>query len=101
MAAYKKYESIAANSEVSQSSVYHISSSHVLNAGRATDGNVDGILGHLSCSMTRKENYPWWKVVFKHVTRVNGVYIASRTDCCRKCLNTGLNTVVLRYSSLP
>ena len=86
MAGYKKFESITANGRVSQSSVYHISSSLPLNAEKATDGNVDGILGHLSCAMTMKENYPWWKVVFNDVTRVNGVYIAGRTDCCRKCL---------------
>ena len=49
-------------------------------ASRANDGNKDNIYNQGSCSHTREENYPWWKVDLGGVYKISGVNITSRIN---------------------
>ena len=40
-----------------------------------------------SCTKTRREKYPWWKVTFKYYVLVKEVIIVNRGDCCGKYLD--------------
>ena len=56
-------------------------------AGRAVDGNTDGILAEGSVTQTASAAESWWTVDLQSVAPISGVTIYNRTDCCANRLN--------------
>ncbi|XP_072029155.1 scavenger receptor cysteine-rich type 1 protein M130-like isoform X2 [Amphiura filiformis] len=52
------------------------------NPGRAIDGNENANYPARSCTHTRKQNAPWWKVDLGVETCITKVEIRNRQDCC-------------------
>lgn len=52
-------------------------------ASRAIDGRSgQHYSAHLSCTHTKKESQPWWKVNFDKEHAINKVEVWNRSDCC-------------------
>jgi len=54
-------------------------------AGRAIDGNVDGVFGSNSVTHTNNER-AWWQVKLKQAVKVRRVAVWNRVDCCQERL---------------
>ncbi|XP_064410319.1 pentraxin fusion protein-like [Latimeria chalumnae] len=48
----------------------------------AIDGNKNSVYGSLSCTHTRFEMGPWWRVDLQQPYRISAVVITNRGDCC-------------------
>ena len=68
---------IAAGKPATQSSTYAGAA-----AGRAVDGNTDGVFGDGSLSTTNPDANAWWQVDLGTGATVNSVTVWNRTDCC-------------------
>ncbi|XP_075067301.1 fucolectin-like [Mixophyes fleayi] len=73
-----KGRNIAPEGKASQISVYHTYG----NAINAIDGNREGKLIMKSCSLTRSETSPWWRLDFHTPRKVGAVVVVNRYDCC-------------------
>ncbi|XP_019614540.1 PREDICTED: uncharacterized protein LOC109462428 isoform X1 [Branchiostoma belcheri] len=51
-------------------------------AGRAVDGNTNARWSGRSCSCTRNDNQPWWRVDLGSSNCVDRVVVTNRADCC-------------------
>ena len=60
---------------------------------RAVDGKFDSIFNGKSCTHTRDELNPWWRLNFTRNVKVTGIRITGRTDCCSDRLQ-GFNVYV-------
>ncbi|XP_054023506.1 uncharacterized protein LOC104300699 [Dryobates pubescens] len=67
-----------------------VAQSSTINAGslaaNAVDGNSDANWDHGSCSHTKKEPEPWWRVDLGQRHLVSAVTITNRRDCCWESL---------------
>ena len=63
-------------------------SSQQLGARRAIDGNINQIPSQGSCFSSNNEIFPWWTVDIGFETKMYGVVLIARADCCRKYYNT-------------
>nr|XP_014344322.1 PREDICTED: fucolectin-1-like [Latimeria chalumnae] len=52
----------------------------------AIDGNKNSVYGSLSCTCTKYEIGPWWRVDLRQPYRISDVLITNREDCCWMCL---------------
>ena len=52
------------------------------NSNRAVDGKIITNYPSGSCTHTRDENFPWWRVDLGQVEPVSEVYVVNRGDCC-------------------
>ncbi|XP_070542883.1 uncharacterized protein [Ptychodera flava] len=48
----------------------------------AVDGDSDGEFCHGTCTLTKKEHHPWWRVNLMRPREVFKVVIKNRKDCC-------------------
>ena len=48
---------------------------------RAVDGNGDGMLSHQSCSSTKAERNPWWKLTMFQKRFVKWIDVIGRSEC--------------------
>ncbi|RXN14172.1 III-FBPL precursor [Labeo rohita] len=53
-------------------------------AQNANDGNRESIYAHGSCSHTKYDRNPWWRVDLLDVYRITRVSITNRGDCCEE-----------------
>ena len=51
---------------------------------RAIDGDSRDSFWHKSCTHTKNEDDPWWKVTFEFDILFNEVILVNRGDCCGK-----------------
>lgn len=63
-----------------QSSTYDLNGA----AENAVDGKRDANYDSGSCSHTKSEFNPWWRVDLKEVYNVSKVMITNREDCCQE-----------------
>jgi hypothetical protein len=49
---------------------------------RAVDGVTNGVYGRGSCTHTKREANPWWRVDLGSSSRIGAVDIFNRADCC-------------------
>ncbi|KAK2913259.1 hypothetical protein Q8A67_001658 [Cirrhinus molitorella] len=56
-------------------------------AGKAIDSNRGLQLADTSCSSTRHETNPWWRLDLRNVYRINKVVVTNRKDCCPERIN--------------
>ena len=63
-------------------------SSQQLGARRAIDGNINQIPSQGSCFSSNNEIFPWWTVDIGFETKMYGVVLIARADCCRKYSQT-------------
>ncbi|XP_051548511.1 fucolectin-like [Myxocyprinus asiaticus] len=56
-------------------------------AEKATDGNKESVYKKFSCTHTKYEQNPWWRVDLMDVYQVTKVVIANRGDCCEERIN--------------
>ncbi|TDH11176.1 hypothetical protein EPR50_G00058080 [Perca flavescens] len=54
---------------------------------RAIDGNRASNLGQRSCSVTKKDFKPWWRLDLLKTYQINTVTITNRRDCCAARIN--------------
>ncbi|XP_049913329.1 uncharacterized protein LOC126398150 [Epinephelus moara] len=54
---------------------------------RAIDGNQASIYGQRSCTHTKRERKPWWRLDLLRTYKINTVTITNRKDCCHNRLN--------------
>ena len=54
---------------------------------RAIDGNLDSIWSHKSCTHTKAQTKPWWRLDLRNPYKVNYISITNRKDCCSERLN--------------
>ncbi|XP_063756498.1 uncharacterized protein LOC134875783 [Eleginops maclovinus] len=54
---------------------------------RAVDGNRASIWGQNSCTHTKTETQPWWRLDLLKTYRINTVTITNRRDCCHERIN--------------
>ncbi|XP_048057043.1 uncharacterized protein LOC125274682 [Megalobrama amblycephala] len=66
-----------------QSSTYD----HLTAAHKAVDGNRNSIYTSGSCSHTKADWDPWWRVDLLNVYRITRVSITNRGDCCAERIN--------------
>ncbi|KPP59372.1 hypothetical protein Z043_122714, partial [Scleropages formosus] len=77
------FENVALRGRATQSSQYNF-----LNAAdKAIDGNRHALHGDGSCSQTRAESNPWWRLDLLDMYRVTSVNITNRGDCCPERIN--------------
>ena len=63
-------------------------------ANKAVDGNIaTDLFQDKTCSHTKDENKPWWKVDFGKIYSIAGVEITNRVDCCAERLKNFTVTV--------
>ena len=55
--------------------------------GNAIDGNIDDNFRHGSCTRTKPEWHPWWKVTFEYEIYFSEIIVVNRGDCCGKWSN--------------
>ncbi|CAI5778803.1 Hypothetical predicted protein [Podarcis lilfordi] len=55
-------------------------------AGKAVDGNSDGVFNHASCTHTHQEYGPWWHVELDDRYAISSVVVKNRADCCSERL---------------
>ena len=53
----------------------------------ANDGNPDANYRHGSCTRTKIQDDPWWRVSFKRLVLVKEVVIVNRAHCCGELLH--------------
>ena len=58
------------------------SNSFIGSPDRATDGKSNTGCHHKSCTHTKSEQSPWWRVDLGKPYPVSGVQITNRGDCC-------------------
>lgn len=51
-------------------------------AGRAVDGNTDGVYANNSVTHSGKQTQPWWQVDLGQSASISQVRLWGRTDCC-------------------
>jgi len=51
-------------------------------SGRAVDGRTDGEFSHGSCTHTKEDDSPWWRVDLGKTMNIQSVEIFNRADCC-------------------
>ncbi|XP_048057779.1 fucolectin-5-like isoform X2 [Megalobrama amblycephala] len=73
---------LALHAKAVQSSTYNPQG----DAQHAVDGNRDSDYGKGSCSQTKSEFNPWWRVDLGNVYRISNVTITNRGDCCKERL---------------
>ena len=73
---------IARRGQVSQSSLYGKAVPQ-----RAIDGNRASNWGQGSCTHTRNDRNPWWRLDLLKSYKINTVTITNRRDCCHKRIN--------------
>ncbi|XP_036414066.1 fucolectin-5-like [Colossoma macropomum] len=56
-------------------------------AYNAIDGNIDSNFGHGSCTATRWQQNPWWRVDLLDEYTVTSITITNRGDCCPERIN--------------
>jgi len=56
-------------------------------AERAVDGRTDGIFSHGSCTHTKSDENPWWRVDLGKTMNMQHIEVYSRADCCGERLN--------------
>ncbi|XP_067267077.1 pentraxin fusion protein-like [Chanodichthys erythropterus] len=71
---------LALNAMALQSSLGHSEG----DAQHAVDGNRDTTYGKGSCTQTKSEFNPWWRVDLGNVYRISNVTITNRGDCCKE-----------------
>lgn len=49
---------------------------------RAVDGNKNSNWEGSSCTHTKRQKHPWWRVDLQAIHNVNKVKITNRGDCC-------------------
>ncbi|XP_048116968.1 uncharacterized protein LOC125305939 [Alosa alosa] len=76
-------ENIASQGNATQSSQYD----HLGNANNAIDRKRNPLYHAGSCSHTKRETNPWWKVDLMRSYRVTSVTITNRGDCCAERIN--------------
>ena len=54
---------------------------------RAVDGNLASVYYQNSCTHTRKQRNPWWRLDLQKTYRINTVTITNRKDCCSDRIN--------------
>ncbi|XP_010765257.1 fucolectin-1-like [Notothenia coriiceps] len=54
---------------------------------RAVDGNLASSYTQKSCTHTRKQRNPWWRLDLQKTYRINTVTITNRKDCCSDRIN--------------
>uniref|UniRef100_UPI0037E84108 uncharacterized protein n=2 Tax=Semicossyphus pulcher TaxID=241346 RepID=UPI0037E84108 len=74
--------SIARGGKVAQSSLHGNAVPE-----RAIDGNRASNWGQGSCTHTKKDKSPWWRLDLLKQYKVNTVTITNRRDCCHERLN--------------
>nr|XP_014344331.1 PREDICTED: pentraxin fusion protein-like [Latimeria chalumnae] len=52
----------------------------------AIDGNMNNVYSSLSCTHTRFEMGPWWRVDLQEPHKISAVVITNQRDCCWECL---------------
>ncbi|KAM4693443.1 fucolectin-like [Discoglossus pictus] len=77
-----RYRNVALQGTATQSSLYENCM-----ASNAIDDNLDSHLHHGSCSTTKNEFAPWWRVNLLRSHKINQVRITNRNDCCGERLN--------------
>ncbi|MEE6462937.1 hypothetical protein FKM82_005702 [Ascaphus truei] len=71
---------LARNGSATQSSVY--AHNPMGYANQSIDGNREGNYDYGSCSHTKKEKDPWWKLDLKKIYSIGTIVIVNRQDCC-------------------
>ena len=56
---------------------------HGAQASRAVDGNSDGAFSHNTCTHTKEQSDPWWRVDLGTREPVSEVFLVNRAGCCR------------------
>ncbi|KAL0963959.1 hypothetical protein UPYG_G00315790 [Umbra pygmaea] len=56
-------------------------------ASNAIDGNYNSDYAYGSCTHTKLQWYPWWRVDLLKQYKIQYVYIYNRGDCCAERLN--------------
>ena len=79
---------IARGKPTSQSSNFYSCSKNICrgNASRAVDGSTNSIFGADSCTHTKYQKNPWWKVDLQKREVVRKVSLTNRGDCCAERL---------------
>jgi hypothetical protein len=70
-----------------QGSAEQSSTENGADASRAVDGKTSTIFSQKSCTMTKKQNDPWWSVDLKEASTVSTVQLWNRGDCCGERLS--------------
>ncbi|XP_072254188.1 pentraxin fusion protein-like, partial [Pyxicephalus adspersus] len=81
----KKYSAAGHNLNIAPNGITSESSNYVAIkdlANRAIDGSTDLDWHNGSCTHTRGDLEPWWKLDMKRRYNVNIVVVSGRTDCC-------------------
>ncbi|KAF3855678.1 hypothetical protein F7725_016401 [Dissostichus mawsoni] len=73
---------IAKGGKVTQSSIAFNG-----NPERAVDGNLASVYNQNSCTHTKKQRNPWWRLDLQNTYRINTVTITNRKDCCSDRIN--------------
>ncbi|KAF3855677.1 hypothetical protein F7725_016400 [Dissostichus mawsoni] len=73
---------IAKGGKVTQSSIAFNG-----NPERAVDGNLASVYNQNSCTHTKKQRNPWWRLDLQKTYRINTVTITNRKDCCSDRIN--------------
>ena len=55
-------------------------------ASRGVDGNRNSQWGGGSCTHTKKQNKPWWRVDLGSPQNIKKVSLTNRGDCCQNRL---------------
>ncbi|XP_067282606.1 uncharacterized protein [Pseudorasbora parva] len=75
----KKSRNLALNGVAVQSSLGHPQG----DAQHAVDGNRDSIYAKGSCTITKTEFNPWWRVDLGNVYSISNITVTNRADCCK------------------
>ena len=75
-------KNVARGGQVAQSSTSHSGIPE-----RAVDGNRASHWSKNSCTHTKQETSPWWRVDLRKTHKVHSVKITNRGDCCSERLN--------------
>ncbi|XP_065256257.1 uncharacterized protein LOC135875191 [Emys orbicularis] len=73
---------VAQGHPATQSSTNEEFGSVKVGAEKAVDGKCDGTLTHYSCTHTKDEREPWWRVDLESRHYVSTVIVKNREDCC-------------------
>merc|ERR1712072_324123 len=58
-----------------------------MSSERAVDGDIDSDFISGSCTLTKEETSPWWRVDLGTMHSIGSVRIFNRGDCCGHALN--------------
>ncbi|XP_037532481.1 uncharacterized protein si:ch211-215k15.4 [Nematolebias whitei] len=106
------YQNVALRGKATQSDRYSVVFFGA--AYNAIDGNRDSDFGHGSCTHTKAQLNPWWRVDLLDCYIINHITITNRGDCCAERINGAeihignsledngtANTLVATISSVP